>query len=44
MYPASSLQLNNSRFYITEGASKKLKDTENRYWKESGILVGKSTA
>ena len=33
MYPASSLQtLNNSRFYITEGASKKLKDTENRYW------------
>ena len=36
MYPASSLQkLNNSRFYITEGASKKLKDTENRYWKES---------
>ncbi len=36
MYPASSLQkLANSRFYITEGAAKKLKDVKNSYWKES---------
>ena len=36
MYPASSLQkLNNSRFYITEGASKHLRDTKNKYWMES---------
>ena len=36
MYPASSLQkLANSRFYITEGAAKKLKDVKNSYWMES---------
>ena len=36
MYPASSLQkLANSRFYITEGAAKKLRDVKNSYWMES---------
>ena len=36
MYPASSLQkLANSRFYITEGAAKNLKDVKNSYWMES---------
>ena len=36
MYPASSLQkLKSSRFYITEGASKHLRDTQNKYWMES---------
>ena len=36
MYPASSLQkLANSRFYITEGAAKNLKDVKNSYWIES---------
>ena len=36
MYPASSLQkLNKSRFYLTEGASKKLRDLEDKYWIES---------
>ena len=36
MYPASSLQkLSNSRFYITEGAAKNLKDVKNSYWMES---------
>ncbi len=36
MYPASSLQkLANSRFYITEGAAKNLKDIKNSYWMES---------
>ena len=36
MYPASSLQkLKNSRFYITEGASKHLRDTKNKYWMAS---------
>ena len=32
-YPATVLtRLKNSRFYLTTGASKKLKDTYNRYW------------
>ena len=36
IYPASSLQrLNDSRFYITEGAAKNLRDVENKYWIES---------
>ena len=36
MYPASSLQkLANSRFYITEGAARKLRDVKNSYWMES---------
>ena len=36
MYPASSLQkLANSRFYITEGAAKNLKDVKNNYWMKS---------
>ena len=35
MYPASSLQkLSNSRFYITEGAAKNLKDVKDSYWFE----------
>ena len=36
MFPASSLQkLDNSRFYITKGASKHLKDIQKEYWVES---------
>ena len=32
-YPATVLgKLKNSRFYLTKGASKKLKDIENKYW------------
>ena len=32
-YPATALQkLKNSRFYITEGASKALRDTKEHYW------------
>ena len=32
-YPATALQkLKNSRFYITEGASKALRDTKKHYW------------
>ena len=35
MYPASSLQkISNSRFYITEGAAKNLKDVKDSYWFE----------
>ena len=33
MYPASSLQkISNSRFYITEGAAKNLKDVKDSCW------------
>ncbi len=35
-YPATVLQkLENSRFYITEGASKTLNDSQNDYWENS---------
>ena len=34
-YPATALQkLKNSRFYITEGASKALRDTQEHYWQD----------
>ena len=34
-YPATALQkLKNSRFYITEGASKTLRDTQDHYWQD----------
>ena len=36
IYPASVLQtLKNSRFYLTKGAGKHLKDVENIYWKNA---------
>ena len=35
-YPATALQkLKNSRFYITEGASKTLRDTQHHYWQDA---------
>ena len=35
-FPASALnRINNSRFYITEGAAKELTDVQNFYWKNN---------
>ncbi|MFL2997624.1 MAG: glucosamine-6-phosphate isomerase [Candidatus Neomarinimicrobiota bacterium] len=41
-YPATVLtRLKNSRFYLTTGASKKLKDTYNKYWTSTDWNVKK---
>ena len=42
-YPATALQkLKNSRFYITEGASKTLRDTQDHYWQDVPWDIEKS--